>query len=586
MSGTLALRSKEGLLGIITNEFAGGLTARRLIPIAIILPVLFGYLRLEAEHVGILSSSASGVAFLTITIIFTFLVFILLNASVINRMDRKRNEAEEELKRVSDHIQNLYDNAPCGYHSVNKDGYIIEANSTLLGWLGYTREEFIGKKKIVDLYSDKHGETLEKDFKEFQYTGSVSDVEMELRRKDGSTIPVMLNSAAIKDESGNFIQSNTNTFDITRRKKAEQKFITLLDTAPDAMVIVNEEGEIQLINRQTEKLFGYERDELVGRKVEILIPGEFRTRHEAHRKDYNKNLSVRPMHIGLELLGLKKDGTRFPVEISLSPLETAENTLVSASIRDITERKKAEKMLLELNHKLGESNKELESFSYSVSHDLRAPLRHISGFSEKLENVSKNLDSEQKRLLKKISKSAEKMGELIDDLLMFSRMGRTELNRANIDTGRLVNEIIGLQKLTIYNRKVRINVNKLPPVNADRTQIKRVFENLISNAIKYSSKKTNAEIEIGCNGQNGDEHIFFVKDNGAGFDMNYKDKLFAVFQRLHNDSDYEGTGIGLATVKRIVTRHGGKVWAEGKINEGATFYFSLPKKSEEGGQYE
>jgi light-regulated signal transduction histidine kinase (bacteriophytochrome) len=227
------------------------------------------------------------------------------------------------------------------------------------------------------------------------------------------------------------------------------------------------------------------------------------------------------------------------------------------------------------NAQLELTNKELESFSYSVSHDLRAPLRSINGYAQIIrEEYAGALGDEAKRLFQIIQKNATKMGHLIDDLLAFARMGRKELTRLPVDMNKLVEPIVA-DLVNTTGTKARITVHPLLPVNGDPVLLSQVYINLISNAIKYSAKKEDPAVEIGSF-EKEDDHVYFVKDNGAGFDMNYVHKLFGVFQRLHTHEEFEGTGVGLAIVQRIVVKHGGRVWAEGKTDEGATFYFSLP----------
>lgn len=259
------------------------------------------------------------------------------------------------------------------------------------------------------------------------------------------------------------------------------------------------------------------------------------------------------------------------------------NFQVAILFNDITERKQAEETISLLNKELANNllqiqsiNQELESFSYSVSHDLRAPLRAINGYARILkEDFSKNLNSEAKMCIEAISQNSKKMGNLIDDLLTFSRLGKKDVERMLVDTENMVHNVANDICSQYSTEKSIFSIGNLFPCHGDNALLKQVWINLISNACKYSQKKASPLIEIGST-KNNNEITYYVRDNGVGFDMQYYNKLFGVFQRLHSENEFEGTGIGLAIVQRIVTRHGGKVWAEGKLNEGATFYFTIP----------
>jgi len=242
---------------------------------------------------------------------------------------------------------------------------------------------------------------------------------------------------------------------------------------------------------------------------------------------------------------------------------------------------RSSKAVAAANEQLRAANQELESFSYSVSHDLRAPLRHIDGFVKLLEKqAGDKLDDSSRRYLNIIADSARQMGILIDDLLVFSRMSRTELRQAKVALESLVHEAVDAARMETNGRRIVWKIGALPEVEADAAMLRQVWVNLIANAVKYSRPRDPAEIEIGCNADNG-EFVLFIHDNGVGFDMQYVNKLFGVFQRLHRADEFEGTGIGLANVRRIVSRHGGRTWAEGRVDGGATFFFSLPKTSTE-----
>lgn len=280
---------------------------------------------------------------------------------------------------------------------------------------------------------------------------------------------------------------------------------------------------------------------------------------------------------------LRKDGSLVHIMWSASWSES--DKMIFAVARDITERKRTEEKVKQLYQdlegyaaQLEAANKELESFSYSVSHDLRAPLRHIHGFSDLLEKTaSSTLDEKGRRYLKTISESAKQMGRLVDDLLAFSRMGRAEMRTTRVSLEQLIDEVLRDLRTETEGRVIIWKNGSLPEVQGDPAMLRLALMNLISNALKYTRTRSEAHIEIGATNGHPHEMVFFIRDNGVGFDMRYADKLFGVFQRLHRADDFEGTGIGLANVQRIIHRHGGTTWAEGVVDGGATFYFSLPK---------
>jgi light-regulated signal transduction histidine kinase (bacteriophytochrome) len=244
--------------------------------------------------------------------------------------------------------------------------------------------------------------------------------------------------------------------------------------------------------------------------------------------------------------------------------------------KEVAERKKAEEEIRERSVLVEAANKELEAFSYSISHDLRAHLRHIDGFSQLLLKKSEGqLDDKNRRYVTAISESVKQLGTMIDELLVYTRIGRTDLNIEWIKTNNIISDIVQKLRFESQNRSISWNIEDLPDVNGDRSQIYLIFQNLISNAVKFTQKKDKAVISIACR-QSDSCYVFCVKDNGVGFDMRFYDKLFGLFQRLHTNDEFEGTGIGLANVKRFITKHGGSVWAESALGEGASFYFSLP----------
>ena len=275
-------------------------------------------------------------------------------------------------------------------------------------------------------------------------------------------------------------------------------------------------------------------------------------------------------------------------ESGYTPADQQDIEALSVAFVESLNRRRAEKKISELNEELNRhlleietANKELEAFSYSVSHDLRAPLRHITGFVELLNKRDlASLDEKSRHYLEVISTAARQMGILIDDLLSFSRMGRAELMKTRVDFGTLVQEVVNDLSEETKGREIVWEIAPLPVVEGDAAMLRLVMVNLISNALKFTRSRSQARIEIGADIDHPDETLFYVKDNGVGFDMKYADKLFGLFQRLHSSEEFEGTGVGLANVQRIIRRHGGRIWAEGAVDGGAVFRFSLPKKKE------
>lgn len=474
------------------------------------------------------------------------------------------------------------------------EGIITSWNKAAEKIFGYKAEEIIGEHitKIIPPHLHYEEDEIIRRLKNKE---RIEHYVTERVRKDGSKVYISLTISPLIDADGNIMGASKIARDITSEKLNEERLSTSLQEIADykfaldasaIVAITDHKGVIKHVNDNFCKISKYSPDELIGQDHRIVNSG-------FHSKDFIKNLwgTIAKGKIWKgELKNKAKDGSFYWVDTTIVPFLNKEGKPYQyLAIRaDITPRKEAEEALRQLNMQLEERvdqrteqlaavNKELESFSYSVSHDLRAPLRAVHGYGQiLLEDYGKQLEPEANRLIKNVMKNAKKMGQLIDDLLAFSRLGRKELITKKIDMGEMVANI--QQELTAdeSNRDIQFLVGTLHTALSDAVTIKQVWINLISNAIKYTRRNPKTIIEIGSE-QTGNEIIYHIKDNGVGFDMQYANKLFGVFQRLHSDRDFEGTGVGLAIVHRIITRQGGKVWAESKVNEGATFYFSLPK---------
>ncbi len=366
------------------------------------------------------------------------------------------------------------------------------------------------------------------------------------------------------------------------------RFTNIVNLAADAIISVDEEQRILVFNQGAERIFGYMAAEVVGQPLDRLLPAHLAATHRAHVRHFAAEPdAARDMNRRAEIHGRHKDGTEFPAEASISKVEENGKFQFTVFLRDISARKQAEEEIHRLNanleHKVIErtaelavANQELEAFSYSVSHDLRAPLRSIDGFSQALlEDCADRLDDQGRGHLHRVRAATQHMGHLIDDLIKLARVARAEMKREAVDLSALARSVLAVLQTGEPERKVDWRIEPGLVAAGDASLLRVALDNLLGNAWKFTAKIAHAHIEFGALHREPGGPAYFVRDNGAGFDMIYAGKLFGAFQRLHNVSEFPGTGIGLATVQRIIRRHGGLAWAEGATGKGATFYFSL-----------
>lgn len=581
------------------------------------------------------------------------------------------------------------------------NGKIIFSNSAAQRLFGYSKMEFL-ELHINDLVPENRSNERKKLVEGILWGERIENYETERLHKNKSIIYVSIGLCVLKDEEGKPIGFTAVIRNISEKKQAEGKFQAILESAPDAMVVINKFGQIIFINHETEKLFGYDRETIIGQEIEMLMPARYTEKHSFHRKVFFGDANVREMGAGLQLVGKKSSGEEFPVEIRLSPLETEEGMLVSAAIRDITDRKKAEEILrqseerfakafelspggilmshltngeiidvndrflqivgftreevighstVELNivgpdvrakivreleqvgymrnqeisfrRKSGElgvalfsiliitlkgekvafsmyfditeriktelqlkqkseelyrSNKELEQFGYVISHDLQAPLRSVTNYISLIEmKLGDKLDDELKEMFGVVVRASNGMRTMITELLNYSSIGRgIERLEETVDCNGIIKQVLADLDFDIRQSKAIISVDVLPEIKGNKVEIKQLFQNLVSNGIKFRRAGVAPEIAIRCTDKLTDWE-FSVSDNGIGISEKYFKKLFLVFQRLHSTSEYPGTGIGLATCKKIVDLLGGEIWLTSQPGAGTVFYFTVPK---------
>ena len=494
-----------------------------------------------------------------------------------------------ESKESGTKYRGLLEAAPDAMVVVNQEGRIVLLNLQAEKQFGYRRDELVGQK-VKNIIPDGFAERLLADRLRSAEDALAQQIgtgiELTGRRKNGSEFPIEIMLSPLESAEGILVTAAIRN--ISMRKAAEKhlaqmegRYRGLLEAAPDAMVVVNQDGEIILLNVQAEKQFGYRRDELVGQKVKNIIPEGFAERLVADALRSAADALAQQIGTGIELNGRRKNGSEFPIEIMLSPLESAEGILVTAAVRDITTRKKAEAHLLQKVEELNRSNEELEQFAYIASHDLQEPLRMVASYTQLLSMRYKGkLDSDADEFISFAVDGASRMQRLIKDLLAYSRVGTKPPDLQDTSSEKALQHALINLRGAVAESGALVTYDPLPIVVADEMQLIQLFQNLVGNAIKYQDSEV-PRVHISATVSAEKKWIFSVRDNGLGINSLYFEKIFGVFQRLHKREEFEGTGVGLAICKKIVERHGGAISVESKLGHGSTFFFALAESDKE-----
>ncbi len=493
-------------------------------------------------------------------------------------IEEKQGLGEEALRESEEKYCRLLDGI--GHYAIftmDPEGRIIAWNAGAERIKGYTAEEIIGKNfscffEAADIARGWPEEIL----RLTAISGRHEEQSMRVR-KDGSRFLASVTFTALRDPSGNLQGFSEFSHYLRESKEAEARYRGLLEAAPDAMVVVDVSGEIVLLNLQAERQFGYTRDELLGQKVKNIIPEGFAERLIADGTRSAAEALAQQMGTGIELYGRRKNGSEFPIEIMLSPLQSAEGILVTAAIRDISVRKESEKRLVKALVELKRSNEELQQFAYVSSHDLQEPLRMVASFTQLLSKRYKGrLDSDADEFIAFAVDGCNRMQTLIQDLLAYSRAGATDKLLRETSSEVALNDALANLRETIQENDAVVTHGVLPAITSDGTQLTQVFQNLVSNALKYRSAEV-PRVHVSAEKDGRNEWIFSVQDNGIGIDPQYFERIFVIFQRLHGREEFKGTGIGLAICKKIVERLGGSIWIQSQLGMGSTFSFALPE---------
>jgi PAS domain S-box-containing protein len=534
------------------------------------------------RHVGGVLGVLDGLVLLAVPLAIGLLVVALLR--LVGRELEERRHAERVLRESEEVFRQLAENVREVFYVCEwpAGGLIFVSPAFFHVWGRPRGEAFSFREEWIDSIEAEDRPRVREAWR--AVGGGPFDVEYRIRRDDGSRVWIHDRAFPVRDAAGEVVRIAGVAEDVTERARGERRFRALVEAAPDAMVIVDRVGQIVQVNGQTERLFGYDRSELLSEPIETLMPERYRQRHEGHRRDFLAAPRLRPMGAGFDLFARRKDGVEFPVEISLSPLETDDGPVVSAAIRDITEVRAAQRQLARhrdaleaANRDLAHSNAELEEFASVASHDLQEPLRKIIAFTELLrEDLPEGLPPRAEEDASFIVDAAVRMRGLVNALLALTRTGTTEMAMASVSLEECVKRVLETLDLQIADSGALVTRDALPEVTGDPTLVEALYQNLLSNALKFTRPGEAPRVHLSAEQTPGGELVLGVRDAGIGVDPDRAREIFRPFRRLHSRERYPGTGIGLAIAVKAVARHGGRLWVESPPGEGAHFRFTLP----------
>lgn len=457
------------------------------------------------------------------------------------------------------------------------DGTITAWNQAAEKLFGYAAEEVVGEN--IDRVVPPCEPTQCRDLFDSVRRGEhVEPFETTRRHKNGHPIEVSLSVSPVRTANGSIVGIARIARDIRSQKLADAMFRMAIEASPSGMMMVDSSGFILLVNRELERQFGYSRDELVGHSFDMLVPERFRKAHVRSFTEFGHAPAPRRMGAKRDLYALRKDGTEFLAEIGLNAIQSPTGLLILATIVDIAERKRAEDALAAQTEQLRRSNADLEQFAYVASHDLQEPLRMVASYTQLLaDRYAGKLDSRADRYIQYTIDGAHRLQALVKDLLAYSRLSTATLQRHRINSKAVLASVLERLSAAVDDAKAEIVAGDLPEITCDESDLGQVFQNLIANAIKFRSDQP-VHIEIAAR-RHDNGWVFSVADNGLGIDPRNHERVFQMFQRLHERGKYEGSGIGLAIAKKLVERHGGRIWVESDTGRGSTFFFTMPPAS-------